>query len=90
MYRRGDVLWRRTTDRVIILLPASGEFLVLQGTGCDLWDALKQPRSLDELAERLSGAYGATVQHIAADIAPVLEELTHHGAVALRREDTSP
>ena len=83
VYRRGDVLWRRTVDRVVILLPGSGEFLALKATGCDLWGALEESGSIRQLAERLSLAYGASVDQIAADIAPVIQQLAGCGAVAV-------
>ncbi len=83
VYRRGDVLWRRTYDRVVMLLPTSGEFVTLKATGCDLWAALEEPGSLGELAERLAAAYDAPIERIASDIAPVIEELGRCGAVAV-------
>jgi hypothetical protein len=83
VYRRGDVLWRRTYDRVVLLLPTSGEFVTLQATGCDLWAALEEPGSLGELAQRLAGVYGASAEQIASDIAPIIEDLGRRGAVAV-------
>lgn len=83
VYRRGDVLWRRTFDRSVLLLPTSGEFVILKATGCDLWAALEDPGSVAQLAERLAAAYGAPIEQIASDIAPVIEELTRCGAVAV-------
>lgn len=81
VYRRGDVLWRRTCDRVVILLPPSGEFVTLTSTGCDLWAALEEPGSVGELAGRLAATYGAPVDRIASDIAPVIDELERYGAL---------
>jgi hypothetical protein len=81
-YRRADVLWRRTYDRIIILVPASGEMVTLQATARDLWMALEAPASLRELAERLASIYEASSERIAADIAPALEELSRRGAVS--------
>jgi len=83
VYRRADVLWRRTADRVVILVPGTDEFVTLTATGCDLWAALEEPGGLRELAERLAAAYGAPVERIAADIAPVIEELQRCGAVGV-------
>ena len=87
VYRRGDVLWRRTYDRVVVLVPATREFVTLQATGCDLWAALEQPGSLEEVARRLAAAYGAPVEQIAADVGPVLDELEHRGAVVVTGRD---
>jgi hypothetical protein len=83
VYRRGDVLWRRTYDRVVILLPGSREFLTLRASGCDLWGVLAAPGSLSELANRLAESYSAPAEEIAADIAPVIRELSQCGAVVL-------
>jgi coenzyme PQQ synthesis protein D (PqqD) len=83
VYGRADVLWRRTLDRVVILVPASGEFLTLQATGSDLWSAIEPPAPLGEVAERLAAIYGAPTAQIVADIEPVLQELRRRGAVAV-------
>ena len=81
VYRRNDVVWRRTYDRVIILVPDGVGFLTLSATGCDLWAALEQPGTVRALAQRLAAIYGAPVEHIAADIVPVIEDLERNGAV---------
>lgn len=83
-YHRADVLWRRTYDRVILLSPTTGEFIALKGTGCTLWDALEESGSISVLAQRLAAAYGAEVDAVAADIAPVIEQLRRGGAVVAR------
>jgi hypothetical protein len=90
VYRRSDALWRRTVDRVLILLPTSGHFLVLKGTGCDLWSALEQPGSVGQLAKRLSERYGVSAEQVAVDIAPFIEELARYGAVDLSGTCPSP
>jgi hypothetical protein len=82
IYRRNEVLWRRTHDRVLIRVPASGETTTLQATACDLWTALEEPGSLGEVSKRLAAVYDASVEQIASDIAPVLEELERRGAVS--------
>ncbi len=87
VYRRGDVLWRRTYDRVIVRVGSKGELVTLKATGCALWAALGEPGSVGQLAARLGGAYGASVEEIAADIAPAIEELRRLGVVSVS-EDT--
>jgi hypothetical protein len=83
VYRRGDVLWRRTYDRVVLLLPTSGQFLTLQATACELWAAVEEPGSVSALAERLAAVYEAPVEQIASDIEAVLGQLTHCGALVV-------
>jgi hypothetical protein len=87
VYSRGEVLWRRTHDRVIILTPGSREVVTLQATACDLWAVLDEPGSLGEVARRLAARYDAPFEQIASDIGPVLEELGRRGAVAVSRRD---
>lgn len=83
IYRRCNVLWRRTHDSVLLLVPACGEFITLQASGCDLWAVLEVPGTLSALAERLAHAYDTPVERIAADITPILEELDRRGAIGV-------
>lgn len=84
VYGRADVLWRQTYDRVMVLVPGRSDIVTLQGSGCALWAALADPDSVAGLAERLSAAYGAPADQIAADIMPVLTELVEEGAAVIR------
>lgn len=84
IYRRNDVLWRRTYDRVLILIPGRDGILTLQGSGRDLWAALEEPGSVQALAQRLAAIYAAPVEHIASDIVPVIDDLARRGAVIVR------
>ena len=81
IYRRNDVLWRSTYDRVHILVPGRDGILTLQGSGHQLWAALEEPGSVQALAQRLAAVYAASAEDIAADIAPVIEDLSRNGAV---------
>jgi hypothetical protein len=66
-------------------VPTDQDFVTLTATGCDLWAALEEPGSVGQLAERLAALYGAAVEQIAADIAPVIEELVRRGALTVSR-----
>jgi hypothetical protein len=79
--RRERVLWRRSGDAVV-LLPADGsQVFTLEGSGVDLWHLLSKPIALDEAADALAEAYGTTSDQVAADIAPVLEELSRRDVI---------
>ena len=79
--RRALVLWRRSGDAVV-LLPADGsQVFTLEGSGVDLWHLLSEPIGLDEAADALAEAYGTTSDRVAADIAPVLEELSRRDVI---------
>ena len=85
VYHRGDVLWRRTYDRILIVVPETDRLVTLEGTGRELWAALEEPGSLHALARRLAAVYGAPVEAIASDIAPVIGELERCGAVVVSK-----
>lgn len=70
-------VFRTLTDGVVVLslIEPDDEPLFLAGPGGDLWAALATPHTLDELAIELSSRYGQPPERIAADIAPVLEDL---------------
>jgi hypothetical protein len=79
--RRERVLWRRSGDEVV-LLPADGsQVFTLEGSGVDLWQLLSEPIALDEAADALAEAYGTTSDQVAADLVPVLEELSRRDVI---------
>jgi hypothetical protein len=53
----------------------------LEGSGVDLWHLLAEPIALDEAARALAGAYGASPDDVARDIAPVLDELSRRDVI---------
>ena len=86
--RRERVLWRRSGDAVV-LLPADGsQVFTLEGSGVDLWQLLAEPIALDEAARALADVYGTTSDEVAADIAPVLEELSRREVIEAHEPGT--
>jgi hypothetical protein len=79
--RRSDVAWRRSLDAVLFLPPGASEPMTLAGTGPEVWDLLRDPRSLGELASELANRHGTDPEVVARDVLPVLENLAALGAV---------
>jgi hypothetical protein len=82
--RRADVLWRATLDGVVIRRPGEDDaraVVKLGGTGRSLWDALDEPSTFDELCDRLAASHGAERAVVAADLAPVIEDLVARSVV---------
>jgi Coenzyme PQQ synthesis protein D (PqqD) len=75
------VLWRKTFDRVVVLVPGSDRFLTLSGTGVDLWDSLAEPRSLDAISAELADRYRTASAAVERDVRPALDALVTDGAV---------
>lgn len=82
--RATDVLWRRASDRVLLLPCGEGdrEVVSLSGTGVVLWDLLADRASMDDLTSTLAVAFGADPVVVATDIAPVLDDLVERRLIA--------
>lgn len=82
--RSDKVLWRRTMRGVALLPPGSEPPLTLTGSGAQLWEVVAEPRTLTETADILAERHGADPAVVAADVAPVLDELTRCGVLDAR------
>ena len=54
---------------------------MLDGSGWLVWNALASPATLEELSDQLAARTAGEAKTIAADVQPVLDELTRLGAV---------
>ncbi|MEQ8841211.1 MAG: PqqD family protein [Acidimicrobiales bacterium] len=79
--RRAEVLWRSTLDGVLIRPPGADEVTKLAGTGGALWTALEEPSSFDDVCSALAQMHDAEVGTVAADLAPVIDDLVERGVV---------
>ena len=80
--RSPGLLWRRTFDRVVLLVPGSGDdCLVLPGTGIAVWECFAEPCSVAEAVEGLAAAFGADPEVVARDVVPITEALVAQGAL---------
>jgi hypothetical protein len=79
--RRADVLWRATIDGVLIRPLGASTLTKLAGTGRALWALLDEPASFDELCARLAADHDVEVEVVAADLAPVIDDLVAEGVL---------
>ena len=75
------MLWRDGEFGVVLLPPGTREPKTLTGTGRELWRAIDRPMTAAQLAAELALVFDTDPARVAADIAPVLEELTGMGAL---------
>jgi hypothetical protein len=67
---------------VVLLPPHPGsEPFSLAGSGPELWQALEQPRTAQELAQVLASRYAITSHEALEDIVPVLRDLERRSVV---------
>lgn len=83
--RARGALWRSILDGVIISAPWTQELLVLKGTAAELWYALAEPVTVDQLSRQMSTSFDSSADAIAGDLASSLRELVLQGAVEVLR-----
>jgi hypothetical protein len=76
------VLWRRSSDRIVVLPPGRTEPLLLEGTGAAAFELLDVPASVEELAATFAEVTGSDRAVIAGDLGPFLQELAAEGVLA--------
>jgi hypothetical protein len=79
--RRPDVLWRRTTESVVVLPGGVDEPLVLSGAAALFWDVLDVATGLDDAVELLAFACHVPPDDVRAQIVPLAATLADAGAV---------
>ena len=79
--RRTDVLWRRSGEALLLMVPGSPDIIALDRSGLELWEELARPATLHGLSSTFAARYGAPPTQVADDLAPVLEDLERKHAV---------
>lgn len=72
--RAVDVTWR-TAPGFLALCRRSGESLVVDGPGADMWDLLSSPRSEEVLITELAARFSTTADVVGADTRTLLRLL---------------
>lgn len=73
--RQPRALWRRSSDRIIVLPPEQAEPLLLEGTGTLIWELLEHPMEEHTLVDLLARATTAEQAIIAPEVRSFLTRL---------------
>lgn len=68
----------------VVLDTASGRYFSLEGVGSTLWEALHQPRSVDELLSAVLERYDVGAERAERDVREFLSKLKEAGLVTQR------
>ncbi len=74
-HRHPRALWRRSSDRIIVLPPDQAEPLLLEGTGAVIWELLAEPTDEHHLVDLLAEATGTDHAIIRPEVAAFLAQL---------------
>lgn len=79
--RNPAVLWRRTLDGAVLLVPGRAEPLRLNATAAIVWDLLDEPATTAQLAAEVAEAFDIASQEASADITAGVGALRDEGAL---------
>ncbi|HEX6675417.1 MAG TPA: PqqD family protein [Actinomycetes bacterium] len=81
-----SVVWADVEGELVLLLPDTGGYYALNGTGADLWRLLADgPAAPDDLVGALVDGYLVEPPLAAADVGRFLAELERNGLVTVER-----
>ena len=80
--RNASVLQRSIDGETVLYLPATDDVIVLDDIGSVVWDELDEPSTQADLAARLADRFDQPVDRVAADIDPLLAQLSAGGWLA--------
>jgi hypothetical protein len=83
--RAPRALWRRSSDRTVVLRPGHEEPLLLSGAGQAIWELLEEPVDEHDLVAVLVDATQADPDQVANDVSAFLARLAEEGAVMRER-----
>jgi 4-diphosphocytidyl-2C-methyl-D-erythritol kinase len=78
------VISRESDAELVVVLPEKGKYVVLNGTGADVFQLVDGQRTLEEIAAALSERHGVPVERVQADVLTFAQKLLDRDAVRLR------
>ena len=75
------VLSRETDDELVVVLPERGRYIVLNGTGAEVFRLVDGQRTLEQIASSLSESHSAPLEQVEADVLAFAARLLDRGAV---------
>lgn len=73
--RTGGLTWQEVDDEVVVLDLDGSEYLRLNGSGRLLWERLRTPSSVDDLAAVLLDEYDIDMERARRDVDAFVDEL---------------
>jgi hypothetical protein len=80
------VVSRESDSELVVVLPEQGKFVVLNGTGADVFRSIDGQHSLAEIAAALSERYDVPLEQAQIDVLALAQKLLDRGAVSVPGE----
>jgi 4-diphosphocytidyl-2C-methyl-D-erythritol kinase len=76
-----QVASRESQGELVVVLPEKGKFIVLNGTGAEVFQLMDGQRTLEEIATAVSEQYEAPLEQVQADVLTLAKKLLDRGVV---------
>lgn len=76
-----QVVSRESEGELVVVLPEQGKYIVLNGTGAEVFQSLDGQRTLGEIAAAVSEQYDVSLEQVQADVLALAEKLLARGAI---------
>ena len=80
------VVSRESDGELVVVLPEQGRYLVLNGTGADVFRTVDGQRTLADIAAALDQRYDVPADRVSQDVMSFAEKLVDRVAVRLQGE----
>lgn len=77
----GHVRWRKVAEEAVIVNQADAELIVLNATGCRLWELLVEGETPAAIAERIHQEFEVDQAQAVADVSQCLSSLRDLGVI---------
>lgn len=77
--RAGDAIDVRVGGATVLHEPDSGRYVKLNSTAAELWDALREPVSIDDLAGAFAARHRIDLERARTDVGLALQRLVDRG-----------
>ena len=78
-----EVVFRQEEEEAILFNPESSEIILINATGCYVWDLMKNGSVKDEITTMLLGKFKVTPDRIKNDLDAFISDLTKGNFITL-------
>lgn len=78
------VISRESEGELVVVLPEQGKFVILNGTGADVFRSVDGQRSLAKIAAALSERYNVPLEQTQSDVLAFAQKLLDRGAASVQ------
>jgi len=83
VFRQSHWIAAKVEDQLVMMNIEKDSYIGLSDTGARIWDLIEEPKTIEEIAERLQAEYDVSASVCREEVKAFLDELLRHGAVTL-------